>query len=493
MNAIAVNHIFSRITRYWRQALASLLALFVSGAAAQTTEAPDDQRSLSIYQIMVASFQHGEGGAPGYSQLWGPDGHTKNGNIRGVINALDHIAALGVNAIWLTPVFDSSEALGGEKLQATGYFTNDYFKIDPHFGTDADFRELVDSAHARGLYVILDGVFGHHGGVTAPSPSGHTLDTRRVYSDRGAQGGEGNVAFPGSLDYITEVATWWIENYGIDGWRLDQAYQATQNGTNYWNHIRRAVEQVCAARRARGEQWGVLGYMVGEDWGDADVVNRGVYRDGGLLSAFDFDGKELISGPMQNPSVQGLENGWADVVKILGPPAERGYLNDKVIPNLFLSNHDGYRVADHFDITDSLYYNRLKTLNAVLAAYPGPITLYFGDEYADRSLETHGGQPDNIARTSGHLEPRNQAEADLRDYIAMAMRFRRDNPAMWRGDRTFEQYNRDGANVLVVRAYDARSNNRVAVVFPDADIRMTIPELGEYDLEAFLPIFIKIE
>ena len=105
-----------------------------------------------------------------------------------VIEALDHIKSLGVNAIWLTPVLTASTATGGEKLQATGYFTNDYFKIDPHFGSDAEFRRFVDEAHARGLYVILDGVFGHHGGVTAPSPSGHVLDSTVTACDR-ADGG----------------------------------------------------------------------------------------------------------------------------------------------------------------------------------------------------------------------------------------------------------------------------------------------------------------
>ncbi len=215
----------------------TLLLLFIAsvfGRTAYATKPVDDPRQLSIYQIMVASFQHAPDGAPGYSAMWGPDDAMKNGNLRGVINALDHIKSLGVNAIWLTPIFDSSKAEGGEKLQATGYFTNDYFTIDPHFGTEADFRELVDKAHSRGLHVILDGVFGHHGGVTAPSPGGHRIKAEWVLCDRGEEGGRGNVAYPESLDYFKDVATWWIEHYGIDGWRLDQAYQATQGGHNYW-------------------------------------------------------------------------------------------------------------------------------------------------------------------------------------------------------------------------------------------------------------------
>ncbi|MDE6578013.1 MAG: hypothetical protein K2K58_07575, partial [Muribaculaceae bacterium] len=154
-----------------------ILAISVALSALSPVMAQEqDPRALTIYQVMVASFQNDSTGAPGYTAMWGPDNAMKNGNLRGIINSLDHIKDLGANALWMTPIFDSSTALGGEKLQATGYFTNNFFEIDPHFGSEADLKELVDEAHKRGIYVILDGVFGHHGGVTEPSPSGYTLD-----------------------------------------------------------------------------------------------------------------------------------------------------------------------------------------------------------------------------------------------------------------------------------------------------------------------------
>lgn len=453
-----------------------------------------DPRQLTMYQIMVASFQHDPAGAPGYSAMWGPDDAMKNGNLRGIINSLDHIKNLGVNAIWLTPIFDSSTAGGGEKLQATGYFTNNYFAIDPHFGTEADFRELVDEAHRRGMAVILDGVFGHHGGVTEPSPAGNTLHSEWVLSVRGEQGGRGNVAYPGSLPYIKEVATYWIDRFGVDGWRLDQAYQACQGGHNYWTEITAAVDSVTGGRRARGEQWGTLGYMVGEDWGTAADINAGVYKDAGLQSAFDFDGKERISGPMQDPAGEGLANGWADVITTLSAPSARGYHNDSVMPNLFLSNHDGYRLADHFDPADPLYYPKLKLRHGILAAYSGPITLYYGDEYADRSLGAPGAQKDNIARTSGHLEPRNDAERDLRDYIARAMHFRAENPAMWRGASTFGTYSADnGASVLIVNKKDPATGNEVAIIFSDGDTQVSFPTLAApVAVSALVPEFVRL-
>lgn len=458
-----------------------ILSLFAGLlGSAQMFALTGDPRELTIYQVMVASFQNDSTGAPGYRAMWGPDNAMKNGNLRGIINSLDHIKDLGANALWMTPIFDSSTAAGGEKLQATGYFTNDFFKIDPHFGTEEDFKELVDEAHKRGIYVILDGVFGHHGGVTTPSPSGYTLDVTETFSDRGERDGKGNISYPGSLDYIKEVATYWMDKYGVDGWRLDQAYQATQGGHNYWNEIRGEVEKLTAERKAKGEEWGTLGYMVGEDWGTADVINRGVYREGGLLSAFDFDGKELISGPMQDTTKEGLENGWADVVKVLSKPTERGYLNDEVMPNLFLSNHDGYRLADHFNPLDPYYYEKMMARHAIMAAYSGPVTMYYGDEFGDDCRDAVGAQKDNIARTSGHLNPRNYKENQLRGYVAAVMKFRAANPAMWRGEAEFETIEeKNGNQVLIVRKTDKESGNKVVIVFSEKDTEVNLPELKE--------------
>ena len=443
-----------------------------------------DWRSLTIYQVMVGSFLHGEEGADGYNELWGPEGECKNGNLRGVIDALDHIAGLGVNAIWLTPVFDSSEADGGEKLQASGYFANDYFKIDPHFGTEDDFRELVDKAHERGLYVFLDGVFGHHGGVKSPSPSGFVIDSTPSYSDRGEDGGTGNVKYPESLDYFREVATYWIDRFDIDGWRFDQAYQLCQDGHNYWCEISEAVRNLCDSRRSQGKQWGVLGYMVGEDWSDAGGISSRVYRDGGLKSAFDFDGKQLISGSMGEADSGGLDNGWDDVIKIYSPPSERGYAPDDVLPNLFLTNHDGVRVADNFYDGDNEI--NLMTRFAILSGYPGPVTLYL-------SRDCEGAQPDNASRTGGHLSPDDDRERRLHDYVRKVMMFRRDNPAMWRGRQEFDRYRLDDAEILVVLKHDDDTGNRVAMVFADRDASVTIPGTDSpIDVKGYIPELVRL-
>lgn len=472
-------------------ALALITAAMLTAAhAARAPKLPkryDDQRSLTIYQVMVASFNRDTTAATaGYTAMWGPDGNRKDGNIGGVTAALDHIAALGANAIWLTPIFDCSRAGGGEKLQATGYFANDFFSIDPHFGTDADLRRLIDEAHARGLYVILDGVFGHHGGVTTPSPSGYTIDSTPSTNVRDTVP-SGNVAYPASLPYFTEVATWWIDNYDIDGWRLDQAYQAVQGGHNYWREIRTAVQKLADRRAAQGKQWGTLAYMVGEDWGNAAAINKGVYSDHGLISAFDFDGKERISGPMQDIESEGLDN-WDDIIYVLGSPRSRGYSDDTVLPNLFLTNHDGFRLADHLNPAEPQYLEKQMTRMAILAAYNGPVTLYYGDEFGDRSLDYHGWQKDNVSRTTGHLEPLDDDQRSLMQYTAKVMKIRRANPAMWRGTPTFTHTNIDGADVLVVDKADRKTGNRVVIIFSDKNATVTIPGTADtVDVDAWRP------
>lgn len=443
-----------------------------------------DFRELSIYQVMVGSFQHGEGGATGYSDMWGPEGHRKNGNLRGIINALDYIKELGMNAIWMTPVFDSTNGQGGEKLQATGYFCTNYFKIDPKFGSEAEFDELVEEAHNRGIYVILDGVFGHYGGVTATSPEGHSIDTRPGTANvRGSDAG--NIAYPGSLEYFKEVIRYWM-NRGVDGWRLDQCYQVYQGGHNYWNDLRKEVEAVCQERKNRGEQWGTLGYMVGEDWTSAGKIT--VTQQDGLKSVMDFDGKDNLVG---------LSSGVGSIGWFLSSDAAaRGYSDAGVNPTIFLSNHDTSRVGDFVDINSDV--EGLMARHAAVACYSGPTCTYYGDEIGDKR---GNGNPDNWARTSGRLDGFNANEQRLHDYVAKVFNARAANPALWRGTVSRDQRNN---GLEVITKTDAETGNKVVVIFSQTNQTVSIGGTGEdlinggtvngsVNVSAWVPAFIRMQ
>lgn len=410
---------------------------------------PDEQRQLSIYQIMVASYMHGEGGAPGHTDLWGPPGHRVDGNLKGIIESLDYIKSMGMNAIWLTPIFDTTDGWNSEKMQATGYFATDYFNIDPRFGSNEEFKTLCDEAHARGLYVILDAVYGHHGGCGKISPNGN-----RITDIVGTEPPEAK--FPESLEYFKEVTEYWMENYGVDGWRLDQCYQLVQGGHNYWKDIRLHVEDICARRKARGEQWGTLGYLVGEDWHSAPEITTTKLE--GLHSVFDFDGcNALRSNPFQY--LQWVYSG----------PQNRGY-DAGVVPNLFVGNHDMHRIGGVFE-------NRFDLVNALtsITSWSGPVTFYYNDEFGDlNGIEDKG---DN-ARTTGRIEPANDEERQLQQIIRGAFTARAENPAMWRGTAQLSEI---GSKFLyVITKTDTRSDNTVVTLLPKVNTTYDIGAIG-YD------------
>lgn len=440
-----------------------------------------DWRELSIYQVMVGSFQHGNGGASGYSDMWGPEGHRKNGNLRGIIDALDYIKDLGMNAIWMTPIFDSTNGQGGEKLQATGYFCTNYFKVDPKFGTEAEFDELVRKAHEKGIYIILDGVFGHHGGVNSASPSGKWIDSTTANNVRGTDAG--NVSYPGSLEYFKEVINYWM-NKGVDGWRLDQCYQVYQGGHNYWKELREEVERVANERKSRGEKWGTLGYMVGEDWIGAAGIT--VTQQDGLKSVMDFDGKD---------NMVNLGNGVGSIGWYLSSDAAtRGYRDSGVNPTLFLSNHDTSRVGDFVDVNSKP--NELITRHAAVAAYSGPTCTYYGDEIGDKS---GNGNADNKGRTSGRISGFNQNEQKVHDYTAKYFKARAANPALWRGTVSRQE----GNKCEIITKTDSQTGNKVICIFSETDQNVSIGGSGidlinggnvsgNVSVKAWIPAFIKM-
>ena len=416
----------------------------------------EDFNNLRIYQVMVSSFQDGDSSI-GYGTGYGPSSHR--GDLRGIINSLDYIKNLGFNALWMTPIFDSTNGQGGALLQSTGYFCTNYFKVDPHFGDENTFRELVEKAHAKGLYVILDGVFGHHGGLQSGSPTG-----------KWPQGGSNPVSYPGSLDFYKEVATYWIENYGIDGWRLDQCYQMYQNGHNYMHEIREAVESACNNRKNRGEQWGTLGYIVGEHWSGVGEINAQTYGQDGLRSAFDFPTRyNLVQAIAMEESGAG-GYGVGTLANVFRTPTEKGYISG-VYPNMFITNHDLWRFGNLIrskygeNRDNDNYWKRHKIAIATLACYTGPITLYYGDEVGDMADCWYGQggacggntYSDNAARTDGHISGFNNREQDLHDFTAKVMNIRSSNKACWSGTNSNTVRN----NVLFNCKYDAGTGNKI--------------------------------
>lgn len=179
-----------------------------------------------VYQILVDRF------AP-VPDRWLEPAEMETfvgGNLRGVIDNLDYIAGLGVNAIWLTPIFKVGSY--------HGYDTVDYLEIEPRFGSKADLSELVEKAHARGLRVILDFVANHSSDqfplfqqalADPASPARQLYDFSPAYQHgyrcffTAANMPQFNHDHPEARRYLLDAARYWLQEFGVDGYRLDYA------------------------------------------------------------------------------------------------------------------------------------------------------------------------------------------------------------------------------------------------------------------------------
>jgi glycosidase len=441
--------------------------------------------NLRTYQIMVEAFIDADNNA-NMNVGYGTSHHK--GDLQGIINSLDYIASLGVNAIWLTPIFESVNNGSPSQLDATGYFASNYFKVDSKFGTSAQLTELITAAHAKGLYVFLDGVFGHfkNDARNYKSPSGKSIS------------GNSLASFPTDLDFFKEVAQYWITNYKIDGWRLDQAYQVP---VQYWAEIRAAVESASSAvtySNDKGENVNPLGYMVAEIWkSESEIASTGygASANSGLLSAFDFPLRYKLvqtlaveeSGRGKSPA-NNLNDGFQSQ---LAYPAH-------AMPNLMLGNHDLVRFGDLIQRgnlggpNDESYWARHKAAISFMTAYSGPITLYYGDEigqevanfssvvnsncanlglcddHVARSSALIEGVPTTVGSSATILTPK---QADLKNTVKKLMQLRELHPALWNGSRTHIYAN---ANIFIDRKDKDTDNILYALNTTNSIQRFTI-------------------
>lgn len=191
------------------------------------------------------------------------------GTIHGIIENLDYIINLGANCIYLNPVFVAGEYHKYDLL--------DYFHIDPCFGTDEDFRELVAKCHEQHIKVIIDGVFNHCGwnffafedvvkngknskykdwfyGLSFPVICPDNMEDYPNYSCFGYERKMPKLNTSNSevIDYFRKVCCHWLEKFDIDGWRLDAANEIN---FDFWRIFRKTAKSVKPDCLLIGEVW----------------------------------------------------------------------------------------------------------------------------------------------------------------------------------------------------------------------------------------------
>ncbi|AUZ28756.1 alpha-glycosidase [Bacillus subtilis] len=243
---------------------------------ADTFQAPEWVKSTVWYQIFPERFANGrEDLSPENALPWGSKDPGVNdffgGDLQGIIDKLDYLEELGVNGIYVTPIFS---APSNHK-----YDTLDYYSIDPHFGDPELFRTLVSQLHQRGMRIMLDAVFNHIGSaspqwqdVVKNGAQSRYKDWFHIHSfpvkednyDRFAFTPDMpklNTANPEVQRYLLDIALYWIREFDIDGWRLDVANEVDHV---FWKTFRQAVS---------AEKPDV--YILGEIWHSAEPWLRG--------------------------------------------------------------------------------------------------------------------------------------------------------------------------------------------------------------------------
>lgn len=292
------------------------------------------------------------------------------GTIRGITENVNYLVELGVNAIYINPIFAAGEY--------HKYDLIDYFQIDPCFGTNEDFRELVKTYHEHGIRVIIDGVFNHCGwkffafeDVVQKGQDSEYVDwfyglkfpvvrpeDPEAYPDYECFGYERmmpklNLGNPDAAAYFCKVGRYWVEEFDTDGWRLDVASEINDD---FWRRFYREVKEVKQDAILIGEVWETANH-----WLDGKIFD----------SAMNYDFRKHCKRFFADQSVDASEfgNRVADMYMRYRKQTTFAQLNvlDSHDVSRFLSVCNGdlemYHLAVVFQMT-----------------FPGMPSIFYGDE-----------------------------------------------------------------------------------------------------------------
>ncbi len=237
-------------------------------ASAPTAGALDELRARApsaevIYFVLPDRFANGDrgndtGGLPADRLKSGYDpahkGFYHGGDLKGLVEKLDYIQGLGATAIWFAPIFKNKPVQGppgDESAGYHGYWVTDFTSIDPHFGTNAEFKAFVDAAHARGMKVYMDIITNHTADVIQYAEGVYDYRSKGAYpySTRGGPEGErinegfagdGNDA-PANWAKLTDPAYAYTpvvpddeKNFKVPGWLNDPIYYHNRGNSEWW-------------------------------------------------------------------------------------------------------------------------------------------------------------------------------------------------------------------------------------------------------------------
>ena len=422
----------------------------------------------------------------------------KGGDLLGIVEHLDYLTALGINALYLTPVFASASN--------HRYHTYDYYQVDPLLGGNDALRELLDQCHARGMRVVLDGVFNHSGrgfwpfhhvvenGLGSPyvdwfhidkaalaagrevRPYPSREDGKRMAELAAAGTPQGDVSLkalgyrawwdmpalpklntdhPGMREHLMGAAEHWLR-FGIDGWRLDVAEEID---AGYWREFRSRIKAINPDAYIVAEIWREKPFWVSGDTFDA-LMNYPLTE--ALLSF--TGGLRLDRAELQN------QHEYRDTVAPIDGPAFAGHLQhlmtmyrpEAIRAQLnLLGSHDTARYL-------TLVSRDTAALRLALLAtmtLPGAPCIYYGDEVGMQGKH----DPDN---RRAFPWDHSTWDHELLEYCRAVIALRHERPSLRHGE--FRMLAAKDHAVAYGRLADA-DGALVLMNAGDAAARLTVP------------------
>lgn len=373
-----------------------------------------------VYQIFPDRFCNGDkSNDPENTLPWGSEVTPTTmfgGDLQGIIDKLDYLSDLGIDIIYLTPIFLSSS---NHK-----YNTADYYEIDPHFGDIAKAKELVKKCHDKGIKILFDAVFNHSGSdffafkdvIKNGEKSRYKdwffinsfpVDTEKVnyvtFGDEISTMPKLNTANPEVREYLLKVAEYWIKEVGIDGWRLDVCDEVDHY---FWREFRKTVKNTHENA-----------LVIGEVMHDASSFLRGDELDGIMNYPFkelmvDYFAKRNISstefaGSLISLRVNTMEQISKQMFNLIGCHDTVRFLTEAN------DNVDALRLAAAFQFT-----------------YIGIPYIYYGDE-----IGMNGGYDPGCRRCMIWDEDRQNTS--LKEFYKKLISIRKNNKVLVYGECEF--------------------------------------------------------
>ena len=422
------------------------------------------------------------------------------GDLEGLRQHLDYFTELGVTALWFTPVLENNSPDHGKSSTYHGYATTDYYRVDPRFGSNADYRRLVDDAHKKGLKVVMDMIFNHCGfehpwvkdlpskdWLNTPewlypenqkyTVKTQTMDGEQTTNTKYLQTSykltpvldpyASKVDLHETVDgwfvptmpdlnqrnehlmtYLIQNSEWWIETVGIDGIRMDTYPYADRKGMARWMEV---LNEEYPNFNTVGETW-VTEPAYTAAWQKDSPLQK---ENSNLKTVMDFAFFDRVN-QAKNEETDAWWNGFNRIYNSLC----YDYLyKDPSHVMAFIENHDTDRFLGETQDTLALKQALalLLTVNRIPQLYYGTEVLMNGTkQVTDGNVRKDfpGGFPGDT-RSCFTTEGRTKAENDMFRWTARLLHWRQGNEVITKGKQT--QFIPQNGVYVVARSYNGKN------------------------------------